>query len=168
MQDASAELAHPPRLIRSDVMLATFLASNPAAKRAASALRAGAEVAITLTDVSGDQRVYLNDAGSISFEPTKAVDPDFELRIPPAAVRAICSRNDADLADLGIAFFEHIIARQQEYKIHVKVHSGVVKLTRRGWLKLLTQGGSKTLGWMAAKGLRGPGAVASALGRLRS
>jgi hypothetical protein len=33
---------------------------------------------------------------------------------------------------------------------------------------LLTQGGSKILGWMAAKGLRGPGAVATALGRLRS
>jgi hypothetical protein len=150
-----------------DAVLSAFLANNPGARRAASALRAGAEVAITFTDASGERRIYLNDAGDLHLEPTKAIDPDFELRIPPAALHNICSLNDADLGDLGIAFFEHIISRQQENKIHITVHSGLVKLTRRGWLNLLAQGGSKTMAWMARKGLRGPGAVASALGRLR-
>lgn len=151
----------------SDVALAAFLADNPGAQGATASLRPGAEVAITLTDTTGDWRVYVNDAGGLVFEPAKAIDPDFALRIPPAAVRTICSRDHTDLGDLGIAFFEHIVSRQPESKIHVTVHSGLVKLTRRGWLKLLTQGGSKIVGWFAKKGLRGPGAVTSALGRLR-
>ena len=151
----------------SAVMLSAFLTANPGALRAAGALRSGAEVAITLTDVTGDRRIYLHETGGIGFEPVKAIDPDFELRIPPAAVRTICSRRDADLGDLGIAFFEHIISRQPENKIHIKVHSGLVKLTRRGWVNLLTQGGSKVVAWMARKGLRGPGAIAGALGRFR-
>lgn len=152
---------------RPDELLAQFLASNPGAQRAAQALKAGAEVAVAFSDFPGDWRVYLTQAGAIGFEQATAQDPDFSLRIPPGALRALCSSGSADLGDLGIAFFEHIVAREQDRKIHVTVHSGLVKLTRRGWLGLLTQGGSKTLGWMARKGLRGPGAIVGALGRLK-
>ena len=37
----------------------------------------------------------------------------------------------------------------------------------RGWLGVLAAGGPKVIGWMAQKGLKGPGAVASALSRLK-
>jgi hypothetical protein len=49
----------------------------------------------------------------------------------------------------------------------VKVHSGIVKLTRRGWLGVLSLGGPKLVMWMTGKGLRGPGAIANALSRLK-
>ena len=151
----------------SGVLLSAFLASNPGAQRAAGVLRAGAEVAVSFTDTAADGRIYVNEAGRITLESTKAIDPDFVLRIPPGAIRTICSRNDTDLGDLGVSFFEHIVSREQESKIYVTVHSGLTKLTRRGWLNLLAQGGPKVMGWMVKRGLRGHGAVASALSRLR-
>jgi hypothetical protein len=148
-------------------ILAAFLMSNSGAQIAARSLKPGAEVAISFTDRPGDWRFYTNAAGQAAFEATKAADPDFELSIPPDAICAICSRTEADVGALGIAFFEHIVAHEQNLRIHVTVHSGLIKLTRRGWLGALAQGGPKVMMWMARRGLRGRGAVATALVRLK-
>ena len=152
---------------RSDAVLAAFLERNPGARKAAGSLRGGAEVAIMFTDIPGAWRVFINDVGGIGFEEQPAIDPDFELHVPPQALREICAGDAQDLGDLGVAFFEHLVAKEPERRIHATVHSGMVKLTRRGWLGLLTQGGTKVVMWMGRKGLRGPGAIAGALGRLR-
>jgi hypothetical protein len=152
----------------SDVILARFLLYSPAARVAANALKDGAEVGITFTDVPGEWR-FRGAAGATTLvlEAGKATDPDFELRVAPGAVDSICSRPLADIGELGVAFFEHVCARDPEQKIRVNLHSGLVKLTRRGWLGVLSKGGSTTVSWLAGKGLRGAGAVAGALGKFK-
>jgi hypothetical protein len=107
------------------------------------------------------------ESGKAVFEQEKAANPDFELYMPPDAVKAITARTDSDVGSIGIVFFEHILARDPARKVGVKVHSGIVKLTRRGWLGVLALGGPKLVMWMAGKGLRGPGAIANALSRLK-
>jgi hypothetical protein len=151
----------------ADVMLARFLLGSTAAQTAASLLRDGAEVAVTFTDVAGEWRFY-SDAAKPAMEPGKAQDPDFELRLAPGAVRSICSMPDANIGELGIAFFEHVVSREPDYRIRVQLHSGLIKLTRRGWLGLLARGGPNLAGWMAKKGFRGSSAVVAALARLKS
>jgi hypothetical protein len=162
LNDADAGFAE-----RSDVALATFLSNSPACRVAASALKSGAEVGLVLTDVEGDWRLWNDPENGIVLAPGKAKDCDFQLRIPPRAVFNICSHSDADMGDLGVLFFEHIVARDPARKIHVTLHSGLVKLTGRGWLGLLARGGPKVLMWMTKHGLRGPSAIATALGRLK-
>lgn len=147
-------------------ILANFLATSQTAQAAAKSLRSGAEAAIRFADVEGEWRIR-RDATGISLEQGKALDPDFELRLPPAAVHSVCARHDADIGDLGVTFFEHIVAKDPGRRIHVTVHSGLIKLTHRGWLGLLTRGGPKVILWLANRGLRGPGAVATALGRFQ-
>jgi hypothetical protein len=71
------------------------------------------------------------------------------------------------VGELGILFFQHIVAEDPQAKIRVKLHSGLMKLTMRGWLGVMAAGGGKVMGWLAMKGLRGPSAIASALSRLR-
>jgi riboflavin biosynthesis pyrimidine reductase len=85
----------------------------------------------------------------------------------PGAVRAIAEKPNAEVGDLGIAFFQAILAKEPENKVSVKLHSGLMKLTMRGYLGVLAQGGGKVMGWMATKGLKGPSAVASAISKLR-
>jgi hypothetical protein len=121
---------------------------------------------VTYTDVAGESRFYLN-ASDPAIESGKAQDPDFELRLTPAAVRSICSMPDADLGELGIAFFEHVVSRDPDHKIRVRPYSGLIELTRRGWLSLPARGGPKLAIWMARKGLRGSGDVVAALARLK-
>jgi hypothetical protein len=148
-------------------MLGAFIATNPGARRVGETLKSSAEVAIRFVDQPGDWRLFVEESGKVRFEPVKATDPDFELYMPTAAVSAITSHIDADVGKIGIEFFEHILAREPSRQIGVKVYSGFVKLTRRGWVGVLALGGSKLLMWMAGKGLRGPGAIANALSRLK-
>ena len=150
----------------ADAMLARFVLVSPVARKAASLLREGAEVAVAYTDVAGEWRFYVN-ASNVAIESGKAQDPDFELRLAPGAVRSICSMPDADLGELGIAFFEHIVSRDPDHKIRVRPYGGLIKPTRRGWLSLLARGGPKLAIWMARKGLRGSGDVVAALARLK-
>src|SRR6185437_14271509 len=96
-----------------------------------------------------------------------ADDPDFELTLAPGAVTAIAAQPNADVGDLGILFFQHIVAKDPQSKIQVKIHSGLMKLTMRGWLGVMAARGGKVMGWLAMKGLKGPSAIASAVTRLR-
>ena len=77
--------------------------------------------------------------------------------------------NMARLADALNALEARILnPGSEDLKIDATVHSGLLKLTRRGWLGVIARGGSKVVIWMAQKGLRGPGAIATAIGRLKS
>jgi hypothetical protein len=82
-------------------------------------------------------------------------------------VSAIAAQPNADVGDLGILFFSHMVARDPATKIGVKLHSGLFRLTMRGWLGVMALGGGKVVGWLAMKGLKGPSAIASAVTRLR-
>jgi len=150
----------------SNVALRRFFETSESARRAASHLKAPAEVGVRFTDVAGDYRFTLVD-GKPRFLDGRALDPDFELTMAPGAVAAIASKPDADLGDLGILFFQHIIAQDPQSKIRVKLHSGLLKLTKRGWIGVMMSGGAKVIGWLASKGVKGPTAIANALSRLR-
>jgi hypothetical protein len=150
----------------SETRLRRFFETSDASRRAASSLRKAAEVGVRFTDVPGDFRFHSVD-GKPAFEAGKAMDPDFELTLAPGAVAAITAQPHADVGELGVLFFQHIVAKDENDKIRVKLHSGLVRLTMRGWLGVLAAGGPKVIGWMAQKGLKGPSAVASALSRLK-
>src|SRR5437016_1069513 len=150
----------------SNARLRRFFETSEAGRRAAASLKKAAEVGVRFTDVPGDFRFHAVDGRPV-FESGKAMDPDFDLTLAPGAVAAITARPEADVGDLGILFFQPILAKDENDKIRVKLHSGLMRLTMRGWLSVLAAGGSKVVSWMAHKGLKGPSAVASALSRLK-
>jgi len=150
----------------SNVVLQRFFETSEAARKAAASLKKAAQVAVRFTDVPGDFAFKLID-GKPRFTEGRAEDPDFELTMAPGAVTAIAAQPDADVGDLGILFFQHIVAKDPQAKINVKLHSGLLKLTMRGWLGVMAQGGVKVFSWMAHKGLKGPSAIANALSRLK-
>ena len=150
----------------SNLVLRRFFETSESARKAASHLKSAAQVGVRFTDVPGDFHFALVE-GRPRFLDGPAKDPDFELTMAPAAVTAIAAQPDADVGELGILFFQHIVASDPQRKIGVRLHSGLFKLTMRGWLGVLAAGGPKVIGWMAHKGLKGPGAVASALSRLK-
>src|SRR5207248_4766960 len=135
--------------------LQRFFETSESARKAASHLKSAAEVGVQFTDVKGDFRFTLVD-GKPRFLDGKAKDPDFELTMAPGAVTAIAAQPNADVGDLGILFFQHIVASDPQSKINVKLHSGLMKLTLRGWLGVMAAGGGKVLDWLAMKGLRSP------------
>src|SRR3954462_4642939 len=150
----------------SNVVLQRFFETSESARKAASHLKSAAQVAVRFTDVPGEFHFGLAE-GKPQFFTGAAKDPDFELTMAPGAVTAIAAQPNADVGDLGIVFFQHIVASDPQSKIRVKLHSGLMKLTMRGWLGVMASGGGKVLGWMASKGLKGPSAIAAAGSRLK-
>jgi hypothetical protein len=165
-EQTSAPAANAAAPEKSNVVLQRFFETSESARRAATSLKKAAEVAVRFTDVPGDFYFKVID-GKPRFITGAAGDPDFELTLAPGAVAAIAAQPNADVGDLGILFFQHILAKDPNGKINVKLHSGVLKLTMRGWLGVVAQGGGKVMGWMATKGLRGPSAIASAISKLK-
>jgi hypothetical protein len=163
---SSASSPQPPPPEPSNVVLQRFFETSEAARKASSPLKKAAEVGVRFTDVPGDFHFKVLD-GKPRFLDGPAQDPDFELTLAPGAVTAIAAQPNADVGDLGILFFSHIVAKDPQSKVGVKLHSGVMKLTMRGWLGVMAAGGGKVFGWLAMKGLRGPSAIASAISRLR-
>lgn len=151
----------------SAAVLRRFLATSATARRASAALKGAAEIGIRFTDVQDEFRFMVTD-GEPCFVSGRPTDPDFELTLAPGAVRAIAGHPDGDIGDLGVAFFQHILSRESENRIGVKLHSGIMKLTIRGYLAVLAQGGVKVTSWLSRKGLEGPGAIVSAITRLRA
>jgi len=92
--------------------------------------------------------------GKPRFLDGKAKDRDFELTMAPGGVTAIAAQPNADVGDLGILFFQHIVAQDPQSKIGVKLHSGLIKLTMPGWVGVMMSGGVKMVGWLASKGLK--------------
>src|SRR5207302_203572 len=87
----------------SDVLLRRFFDTSAAAARAARSLRKAAEVAVRFTDVPGDFRFHVED-GKPHLVPGAAQDPDFELSLPPGAVKALCADPSLDVGDFGVLF----------------------------------------------------------------
>ena len=150
----------------SNLVLRRFFETSESARKAASHLKSAAQVGVRFTDVPGDFHFALVE-GRPRFLDGPAKDPDFELTMAPAAVTAIAAQPDADVGELGILFFQHIVASDPQRKIGVRLHSGLFKLTMRGWLGVMASGGGRVIGWMASKGLKGPSAIATAIGKLR-
>jgi len=150
----------------SNLVLQRFFETSASARKAASHLKSAAQVGVRFTDVPGDFHFTVLE-GKPRFLSGAAKDPDFELTMAPAAVTAIAAQPEADVGELGILFFQHIVHSDPQSKIRVRLHSGLLKLTMRGWLGVMASGGGKVIGWMALKGLKGPSAIATALGKLR-
>lgn len=148
-------------------MLRQLFETSGAARKAATSLSKAACVAVRFTDVPGDFRFYAVD-GKPCFEPGKAEEPDFELTLPPRAVSDMCGKPAGDVGDLSISFLQHIFAKEPEQKVLVKVHSGLLKLTSHGWLRVAVAGCPTLIARLARMGLKGPSAMVSALSRLRN
>jgi hypothetical protein len=148
-------------------MLRQLFETSQAARKAATALSKAACVGVRFTDVPAEFRFYAVD-GKPRFEPGKAKAPDFDLTLPPRAVRDICAKTSGDMGDLSILFLQHMFANEADRKVLVKVNSGLITLTLHGWLRVVLAACPKLIGWLAKMGLKSPSAMASALSRVKN
>jgi hypothetical protein len=152
----------------SYALLKQFFETREVGKRAAAPLKRGAEAGLLLGDAApGVEYRFTVENGRPEVLEGKAKDPDFILTLPAAAVKKLVAVQGEDPGDFGVAFFSQVLAKEPEERVKIKLHSGLITLTRRGYLGVLALGGPKVIVWLARKGLSGPRAVAHAISRLR-
>jgi hypothetical protein len=133
--------------------LAHYFETSPAARRAVAPLAEGAGVALDLDE--GPARFTRRRAGA-QVEAGAAVDPDFTLRLPAAAVERLTSNQTADVGEVGVAFFQLVLERDPALKVRVTVGAPVQRLVRHGYLAVLAQGGARVALWLIRRGVADP------------
>lgn len=146
--------------------LKTFFETSAAARRATRPLSKRASVAVTFPDDAEPYRFHM-ETKQARFVPGAAPDPDFSLVLPPKAVEEITGLSSDDLGSFAVAFFKCILADEEDRKVHVKLHAGLLRLTRNGYLATMALGGPTVVVFLAKQGLKGPSGIKKAIDKLR-
>jgi hypothetical protein len=141
--------------------LRRFFEVAPAARKATRSLSRDARVGLELPE--GPARFRM-EADGPRVEAGAEPDPDFTLTLPAAAVRHITAREDGDVGEFGVAFFQQVLARNPEERVRIHVQASTARLVAHGYLGVLASGGMKVTWWLLRNGVKNPRA---AIDRLR-
>ena len=136
--------------------LGAFFAGAPAASRAVRPLAPGARVALELDDGPAG---FTMVGGAPVLAPGLPDQPDFTLRLPPAAVARLCEDASASVGALGLRFFSLLLERDPALRIRVRVQAPTARIVANGYLTVLLLGGPRVVLWLLRRGLANPRAV---------
>ncbi len=147
--------------------LKQIFSDHPAGRAAFRPLRKGTQVGLR---IHGDDQEYHFERtpDGASIKEGAGPQTDFDLILGVKAVEAICQTQGESIGDFGVSFFRCLLKSSDEERVQVKLHAGLIALTRNGYLKVLAMGGPKVLGFLSKEGYIGPRGIAKAIRRLRS
>ena len=147
--------------------LKQIFTNHPAGVAAVRPLRKGTQVGLR---IHGDEQVYHFERTPEGATIHLGAGPttDFDLVLGPKAVEEICQTRGESVGDFGVSFFRCLLKSGDDERVQVKLHAGLISLTRNGYLKVLAMGGPKVLGFLSKEGYIGPRGIAKAIRRLRS
>lgn len=141
--------------------LIDFLTNDPACTQTLSCLNKKAEIAIRIAQAVEIRVLY--DGNSVLAEENKALAPDFVFDASPEAIAILVSEKNLTPAKLGVKLFKQVINRD----IKISMPSNIIQVTRKGYFKILTLGGSEFLAELQKHNLASLPKVIAALKRLR-
>ena len=140
---------------------------HPAGRAATNPLKRGTQVGLS---IYGDDQCYhfVRTAEGATIVAGAGEKTDFDLILGAKAVEEICQTQGESVGDFGVSFLRSLLREADDERVQVKLHAGLITLTRNGYLKVLAMGGPKVLGFLSKEGYIGPRGIAKAIRRLRS
>ena len=153
-------------MMRPLEQLREVLTERSAGQRATAPIKRGASIGDRLL---GDPTNYVfrRTASGAELVEGSARGSDFDLILGEAAVQLIYDTPGDDVGAFGVNFFRCMLAERAEDGVQVTLNSGLINLTRKGYLKVLLLGGPSVIRFMAQNGYIGPGAIAKAIKKLK-
>ena len=161
MVDESAE-ADP-----SVARLAELFASHPAWTQAATLLSEDACSNVRFRHRPGEIWHLARVRGKTRLAPGPRPDADLEFDFPPAAIERL-AQTRGGVGEFAVALFDLAIDSDPERRVGLRVLASFLRLTRRGYLRLLVAGGPSVLAWGAAHGVRSLGELRRWIARARA
>jgi hypothetical protein len=131
---------------------------------------ARATSAVWFSQRPGEPWQLVREGGVSVLKPGRASDPDLVFRFTPGAIDALAGAGD-EIADFAICLFERMIDPDQSRHVGFRAVASFARLVRRGYLRLLLEGGGPRVALFAVRhGIRSPAAlrrVITALTRIR-
>lgn len=142
--------------------LKDFFETRRAARQALLAIKEGVEIGIVIGDVVECALFRRGDSPVVEQRP--AVSPDVIFHILPESVILLNERTKDEVADIGINILKEVLAGH----IRIKVPGRLFNLINRGYLNMITQGGTPVATFLAQHGLAGVAKITSAIRKMKS
>ena len=141
--------------------LIVFLTSEPACQQALGCLDKKAEIAIRIAHSVEVKVVY--DGTRVDAIEAPPLAPDFVFDATPEAIAILVSEKGLSPTQLGLKFIKEIMNRESR----VSMPSSIFQITRKGYFKILTLGGTELLAELRKHNLASLPKITAALKRLR-
>lgn len=145
--------------------------SRPVALRAGEPLgkKAQIELAIQSHEASTPMRYVFSREGNRNRIVPKTVNhqPDLTFGLSPQALDRILDDPSEDIGQIGVNIAKLIFSSNDDEKVSMQLHSGVLTLLKNGYFGVITSGGKSFSAFLAQRGFNGISAIRSAIGRLK-
>lgn len=148
--------------------LKVFFESGELAKKAASSIRNGREIALNVK--SGDAQVgytFTKESGNNVLREGESAHPDVVFILTEAAAKDLVTRKFDTVGQVGLHIFEKILSNDPNQKIQIRLKAGVLSLVTGGYFGVLTAGGADVAKFLATRGLGSMGKLKDAISKLR-
>jgi hypothetical protein len=135
------------------------------AQKAAKSLGNGCEIEFK---VGTEIFTFTKEEGKNSIQPSASRDPQLLFTLTPGAADAILADTATDIGSIGVNIAKLIVSGDADKKVAIKFKAGFLTLFSKGYLGVLTAGGSQFGAFLASKGLNGMGAIKDALKKMKA
>jgi hypothetical protein len=135
------------------------------AQKAAKSLTDGAEMQF---QVGSEVFTFTKVSGKNAIKPEAARDPQLIFTLTPGAADAILADPAEEIGQIGVNIAKMIAHHDADKKVSVKFKAGFLTLFAKGYLGIVTAGGSQLASFMASKGLNGISGIKDALKKMKA
>ena len=138
------------------------------AQSAAKSIGDGAEIEFRIgtgKDIT-ETFTFTKQGGRNRVELRPAADPQVVFIVPPQAAEEILANAADDIGSIGVGIAKLIVANDSSRRVSLQLKAGFFTLLGKGYLGVLTAGGTAFASFLAQHGLNGMGAIKSALKKM--
>jgi hypothetical protein len=132
--------------------LAELFADHPAWVKAATHLSPRATSTVYFSHRPGETWCLAQEHGRSVMRPGRAADPDFVFRFTPAAVERL-GTVEGGIGEFATTLFGLMLAEDESVRVGMRIAAGFLRLTTRGYVKLLVAAGPSVLAFGARHGV---------------
>ena len=141
------------------------LFEKPVCLKATGPLKKGLEIAI---QIPGEKPMALvREKQGMTAVARAAVKPDMSFVIPRSALESVAAETTQDVGEIGIAILRLMADGNEDKRITAKVHIGPVDLFLKGYLAVLSLGGSTVMKFLASKGFSSLSKVREGISKMK-
>ena len=136
-----------------------YFEQNHASRDAAAPLKKGVQIAITVLQANGTEDAYIFErvitGNSLVEAPPGAVaNTDLSFKVPARTMAELINYQVEEIGEIGVFILRKMMGTTApEDRIYFKVHCGVLRLMKNGYLGVLAAGGKSVASFLAHNGI---------------
>lgn len=139
--------------------------SKDVAQKAAKSLKNGCNIHLS---VGNEKMTFTKQAGLNSILEGGDGEPEISFQMTEKAADKILANESEEIGEIGVEIAKLIVSDDPDISVSIKLHAGFFTLFSKGYLGVVTAGGSAFASFLASRGLGGMSGIKSAIKKMSS